>query len=189
MQTFLDFLPVIAFVLAYWFTDFETAIGVIMVAVVFQVAITWWLKREVNRMLLASALLVVVLGGISLILNNDLIFKWKPTVLNWIFAAVFLGSQFIGDKTIVQRVIQGVAKEEIALSRPEWQQLNLMWVVYFAVAGLANIVVAYSFSEAFWVNFKLFGLLGLTLAFLVLQALWLSRRGALKEAEHSQETE
>lgn len=189
MQTLLDFLPVIAFVVAYWLTDFQTAIAVIMVAMLIQVAVTWWIKREVNRMLLASATLVVVLGGISLFLQNDLIFKWKPTVLNWIFGAVFLGSHFIGEKTIVQRVLQSVAADEIELPAEQWQQLNLMWVAYFVVAGLANIVVAYSFSEAVWVNFKLFGLLGLTLAFLVMQAIWLSRRDAIKETEHRKETE
>lgn len=183
MQTLLDFLPVIAFVAAYYLTDFETAIAVIMVAVVVQVIITWVIKRTVNKMLLASAGLVVGLGGISLLLQNDLIFKWKPTVLNWLFAGLFLGSQFIGDKTIIQRVLQSVAKDEIRLAPRDWQQLNLMWVLYFIVAGAANIFVAYTFSEAFWVNFKLFGLLGLTLVFLLLQAVWLSRRDTVQETE------
>lgn len=176
MQALIDFLPVVAFVVAYWLADFKTAILVIMVAMVLQVAITWLLTRTVNRMTLASAGLVVVLGGGSLLLNNDLIFKWKPTVLNWAFAAAFLGSQFIGAKPIVQRLLQSVAKEEIQLPPRDWRTLNLMWVVFFLVSGAANIYVAYNFPENVWVNFKLFGLLGLTVVFVLLQAAWLAKR-------------
>lgn len=176
MQIFVDFLPVIAFVVAYWLTDIKTAIVVIMAAMAAQVAITYAVKRTVNKMLLASAGLVIVLGGISLLLNNDLVFKWKPTVFNWVLAIVFLGSRFIGDRPVVQRLMQSVAKDEIVLAARDWQRLNLMWVAFFVASGVANLVVAYRFSENIWVNFKLFGLLGMTLVFVFLQALWLSRR-------------
>ncbi len=178
MQALIDFLPVVAFVVAYWLTDFQTAIAVIMAAMVLQVAITWLLTGTVSRMTLSSAALVVVLGGVSLLLKNDLVFKWKPTILNWAFAAVFLGSQFIGERTIVQRLLQSVAKEQITLAPRDWRTLNLMWVVFFLVSGAANIIVAYRFPEHVWVNFKLFGLLGLTVVFVLLQAAWLSRREA-----------
>jgi intracellular septation protein len=178
MQAFVDFLPVVAFVVAYWLADFKTAVAVIMVAMVLQVAVTWLVKRTVSRMTLASAALVVVLGGVSLLLKNDLIFKWKPTVLNWAFAAVFLGSQFIGTRPIVQRLLQSLSKEEINLPPRDWRTLNLMWVAFFLVSGAANIYVAYSFPENVWVNFKLFGLLGLTVVFVLLQAMWLSKREA-----------
>lgn len=178
MQALVDFLPVVAFVVAYWLADFKTAVVVIMVAMVLQVAVTWLVKREVSRMTLASAGLVVVLGGVSLLLKNDLVFKWKPTVLNWAFAAVFLGSHFIGEKTVVQRLLQSVAKGEINLAPRDWRTLNLMWVAFFLVSGAANIYVAYAFPENVWVNFKLFGLLGLTVVFVLLQAAWLSRREA-----------
>ena len=94
MQALLDFLPVIAFVTTYWVTgDMSTAIGVIMGAVTLQVAATWLIKRELSNMLIASAVLVVGLGGLSLFLDNPLFFKWKPTGLYWIFAIAFLGSR------------------------------------------------------------------------------------------------
>lgn len=176
MQIFVDFLPVVAFVVAYWLTDIKTAIVVIMAAMAAQVAITYALKRTVNRMLLASAALVIVLGGVSLLINNDLVFKWKPTIFNWVLAIVFLGSRFIGDRPVVQRLMQSVAKEEIVLAAPDWQRLNLMWVAFFIVSGAANLIVAYRFSENVWVNFKLFGLLGMTLVFVLAQAFWLSKR-------------
>lgn len=176
MQVFFDFLPVIAFVGAYWLTDMRTAIAVIMAAVTLQVLITWLVRREVSKMLLASASLVVVLGGLSLLIDNDLVFKWKPTVLNWVFAAVFLGSQFYGDRPVIQRLIESVSEDELKLSADRWRRLNQMWVGFFTVSGAANLFVAYRYSEAFWVNFKLFGLLGMTLVFVLIQALWLSRQ-------------
>ncbi len=178
MQAFIDFLPVVAFVVAYWLSDFQTAMLVIMIAMVVQVIVTWLLARTVSRMLLFSAALVVVLGSVSLLLQNDMVFKWKPTILNWIFAGVFLGSQYIGDRPVVQRLLQAVAREELQLAPADWRTLNLMWVAFFAVSGAANLFVAYQFSESFWVNFKLFGLLGMTVVFVVLQASWLARRDA-----------
>lgn len=177
MQAFIDFLPVIAFAVAYWLSDFHTAVLVIMVAMVLQVAVTWLITRTVSRMTLVSTALVVVMGTTSLLLKNDLIFKWKPTILNWIFAVVFLGSQYIGKQPLVQRMLQAVAKEEISLAAADWRSLNLMWVAFFLVSGTANIYVAYNFPENVWVNFKLFGLLGLTVVFVLLQAAWLARRG------------
>ena len=179
MQPFIDLLPVAAFFVAYYLADFQTAIAVIMVAMTIQVILTRLLAGTVSKMLLASAGLVVGLGGISLLLQNELIFKWKPTVLNWLFGLVFLGSRFIGSKTIVQRLLETAAGNQIRLTTEHWRQLNLLWVVFFLFCGLANLFVAYRFSEEVWVNFKLFGLLGLTFVFIIIQTIWLHR--------HSQE--
>jgi intracellular septation protein len=91
-------------------------------------------------------------------------------VLNWAIAAVFLGSQWIGDKTIVQRMLGSAAE----LSRAQWNRLNQIWISFFVVVGGINLFVAYNFSEAFWVKFKLFGMLGLTVAFVIVQSIWLT---------------
>jgi len=177
MQALIDFLPLVAFAVAYWLTrDMHTAILVIMVAISLQVAVTWIVKRVVSSMLLASATLVVVLGGISLLLDDPLIFKWKPTVLNWAFGAVFLGSRYIGDRPIAQRILESVSKDDFRLSQDDWRLLNLMWVIFFLVSGAANIFVAYRFAEPVWVNFKLFGLTGMTLVFALIQGIWLGNR-------------
>jgi len=175
MQPLIDLLPVIAFFIAYYLADFQTAIAVIMATMSIQVVATRILTGTVSKMLLVSAGLVVGLGGISLALQNELIFKWKPTVLNWIFALVFLGSQFIGDRTIAQRMLEATVGNQFALAPRRWRQLNLMWIVFFLVCGLANILVAYNFSEEIWVNFKLFGLLGLTFVFIIIQTIWMNR--------------
>lgn len=176
MQALVDFLPVIAFVVTYWLTgDMSTAIAVIMGAMVLQLLGTWLIKREISKMLLASAAMVIVLGGISLVLDDPLFFKWKPTGLYWLFACAFLGSQFVGEKPLVERMMTSLSTDEMELPTVVWRQLNLAWVVFFLFAGAINIYVAYRYDEATWVNFKLFGLFGITFVFLVLQSLWLAR--------------
>jgi intracellular septation protein len=189
MQALIDFLPVIAFVLTYWFTgDMSLAIMVIMVAVVLQLGATWVIKRKVSNMLLASAALVVILGGISLLLDNPIFFKWKPTGLYWIFAVVFLGSTWIGEKPVVQRMLTSISEDDMELPDHAWRKLNFAWVVFFLLAGAANIYVAYNYEEATWVNFKLFGLFGLTFVFLVLQSLWMSRYLAEPDSSNEEDS-
>jgi len=114
--------------------------------------------------------LVLVLGSATLALRNPQFLYWKPTVLNWAIALVFLASQYVGAKPIVQRMMESAAQ----LTVDQWRRLNAMWVIFFAVIGALNIYVAYSFSEPTWVKFKLFGMLGLTLAFVIVQTVWLA---------------
>ncbi|MBT8421950.1 MAG: septation protein A [Gammaproteobacteria bacterium] len=176
MQALIDFLPVIAFVATYTATkDMSLAIIVIIAAVSLQVAGTWLVKREVSKMLLASAALVIVFGGISLATDNAIFIMWKPTVLYWVLAVVFLGSNWIGDRPIAERMMTAISEDPIDMPASGWRKLNLSWVAFFVIAGLANIYVAYNYEEATWVNFKLFGLFGLTFVFLILQSLWMSQ--------------
>lgn len=185
MQQLLELVPLLAFVGTYWATDLKTAIVVLMASMVALVAGTWLARRPVSRTLLASTVLVVVLGALSVFLDNPLFFKWKPTLLNWALAAVFLGSAFVGERTFAERILDSVAGASIRLDRPGWLRLNAMWVGFFAISGALNIVVAYRFPESVWVNFKVFGLLGLTVVFLGLMFWWLNLRGALVEPERS----
>jgi intracellular septation protein len=177
MQALFDFLPVVAFAVTYWITkDMKIAIQVIMVAIAIQVALTWIIKREVSKMLLVSAALIFVLGGISLFLDNPIFFKWKPTGLYWLFAAALFGSHFIGDQPLVKRMLLSMSAEDLSMPDKAWTKLNIAWTLFFVFAGCANIYVAYNFSEATWVNFKLFGLLALTLVFMIGQALWMHKQ-------------
>ena len=111
-----------------------------------------------------------MLGGFTLAFRNPTFLYWKPTVLNWLIAIVFLGSQWIGEKPIVQRMLEKAAE----LNPHQWIRLNQIWVSFFTFVGGVNLYVAYSYSEAFWVKFKLFGMLGLTLVFVIIQSIWLT---------------
>ncbi len=179
MQFVVDLLPVIAFFVAYKFAGIYVATAVLIVGVLTQTAVSWIRFRKVSPMLLASAVLVLVFGGLTLYLHNATFIKWKPTIVNWLFAAAFLASQFGRGKSAIQRMLG----ENVALPAADWTRLNLAWVAFFSISGALNIYVAYHYPEATWVNFKLFGLMGLTLLFALVQGVWIARRADQAEAE------
>ncbi len=147
------------------------ATAVAIIASILQVAIYWAKFRRFEKMHLFTLGIIVVLGGATLLLQDETFIKWKPTAVNWLFALVFLGSQFIGKKNLVQRMM------EASISAPEhvWLRLNISWVIFFITVGIANLYVAFNFDLDTWVNFKLFGVLGLTLLFVVAQGFYLVR--------------
>lgn len=178
MQLLFDFLPVIAFFVAYQLTkDIFVATAVIIVATIAQVSIHWVRKRRVNPMHLVSAGFVLVFGGLTLAIREPVFIMWKVTVVNWLFAAAFLVSSLaiFGGRPLVQRLLNATAAE-IQLTVPEWRRLNLAWAAFFVLLGAANLAAFQLLDEATWVKFKLFGLFGLTLAFLIAQAFWISAR-------------
>ncbi len=170
MQLLVDYIPLVVFILAYFYQDIFFATGMLMVAMPVVLVLQWLMTKKINKIYAASTVLVLVLGGATLAFRNPTFLYWKPTVLNWLIAIVFLGSQWIGDKTVVQRMLENAAE----LSADQWIRLNQIWVVFFSIVGGINIYVAYNFSEAFWVKFKLFGILGLTLIFVIIQSVWLT---------------
>jgi intracellular septation protein len=176
MQFLIDLLPVIAFFVAYKMAGIYVATAVLIVGVLAQTLVSWIRHRKVSGMLLTSAVLVLVFGGLTLLVHDATFIKWKPTIVNWLFAAAFLGSQFMKGPPIIQRMLG----ENVTLDPGDWTRLNLMWVAFFAASGVLNLWVAYNFDEATWVNFKLFGLMGITLVFALLQGVWIARK-----AEHS----
>ena len=182
MKLLLDFLPIAIFFGVYKYTgDMITATAVLIPATMIAMAYTWFKERRVEKMQLVTLVLVVLLGSATIIFNDKAFIQWKPTVVNWLFAAVFLGSQFIGSKTVIERIMGA----QISLDNSIWKNLNLAWVGFFIAMGAVNLFVAYNFSEETWVNFKLFGMLGLTLVFIVAQGIYLSRH--MKEPEGTQD--
>lgn len=173
MKLILDFFPVVLFFAVYKYTgDLIIATLFLIPATVIQVAIGYVMTRKVEPMPLVTLALVVILGGATVYLNDPVFIKWKPTLVNGLFAIAFFASAFLfGGKTIVQRLMGSA----VALNNDQWRALNNAWIVFFVASGIINLWVAYTFSEDTWVNFKLFGMLGLTLVFVVLQGLWMSR--------------
>ena len=170
MQLLVDFLPIIIFFVVFKLYGMYAATAAIIVAMAAQIAVQWFRERKVSKMLLVSGVLVAIFGSATLVLRNPIFIQWKPTIVNWLFAAAFLGSQFIGQQTLIERVMG----HAVQLTQTMWRKLNLMWVANFAFLGAANIYVVYNFDEETWVNFKLFGMLGLTLIMAVGQAIWIS---------------
>ena len=170
MQLLIDYIPIIFFVAAYFYEDIYFATAVLMAVMPVVVLVQWLVTRKVSKIYVASTVLVLIAGAITLVYRNPTFIYWKPTVLNWILAAVFLGSEWIGEKSIVRRMMESAAD----LTDKQWLHLNLMWVGFFIAIGIVNIYVAYAFGEEFWVKFKLPGMLGLTVLFVVIQSVWLA---------------
>jgi intracellular septation protein len=179
MQLLFDFFPLIAFFVAYIVYDLYVATATIIVVIALQIGYQWLRHRKVNKMLLISGALVAVFGGITLALRNPLFIQWKVTVVNWLFALAFLGSQFFGSKTFTERLMGHAVELEAAV----WRQLNTLWVANFAVLGALNLYVMYNFDEQIWVYFKTWGMIGLSLLMAVGQALWISSRAPDRSAD------
>jgi intracellular septation protein len=215
MKFLADFFPVILFFAAYKLYGIYFATGVAIAASVVQVSYGWFRKGQVEKMHLITLAILVVFGGLTILLQDRTFIMWKPSVINWLFGVVFLGSLLIGKKPIVQRMMESA----IDVPEPIWKRLNLFWGLFFIALGFLNLYVANDFFiaeqqlidltgvqqidfdncqsqfqgnqlemchtahalEESWVNFKLFGMMGLTLGFVILQAFYLARH--LREPE------
>ena len=182
MKLLFDFLPILLFFVAYKTAGIYVATAVAIAATLLQVGFTWFRSRKLEKMHLISLGLIVVFGGATLWLQNPLFIMWKPTILYVLFGAAFLGSQFIGEKTLVERMMGGMMSAPQAI----WRKVNLAWVVFFALLAVLNLYVAYNYSEATWVDFKLFGLMGLTFVFMLAQGLWLAKHATMLESDGAQ---
>jgi len=126
---------------------------------------------KVDLMLWVSLALVVVLGGLTVWFHSETFIKWKPSALYWAMGLALWLSQLIFGKNLLQALLGA----QLKLPAKVWHRLNFAWVAFFATMGVLNLWVAYNFSTAAWVNFKLFGALGLMLVFTIAQGLYLSR--------------
>ncbi len=199
MKQLFDFFPILLFFIIYkffldlpdewilavngWFPFMQMIPGeakhaiylatlIAIIATFLQVAITFLIKKKIEKMHIITLILLLVFGGATLYLKDPVFIKWKPTAINWLFAAVFLGSQFIGKKPLVERMMGHALEVHDAVV---WTKLNLAWVGFFIFSGVANLLVAFNFSEDIWVDFKLFGLMGLTIIFVIGQSFYLAR--------------
>jgi intracellular septation protein len=180
MKFLFDLFPVILFFIAYKFADIYVATGVVIVATIGQIAWVHFRHGKVDKMLWVSLGLVVFFGGMTLLLHDPTFIKWKPTVLYWLFATVLAGSALFLRKNLIRAMLE----QQVVLPEPVWLRLNLAWVAFFTVMGGLNLYVAYNYSESDWVNFKLFGGMGLMLAFIVAQGLLLAKYVEQTEKEN-----
>ncbi len=171
MKFLFDFFPVFLFFVTYYAYDIYVATAVTIAASFLQVGLFWYKFRRFEKMHVITLAIITLMGGLTLILQNEMFIKWKPTVVNWLFGVVFLGSQFIGKRPVVQRMMT----HAIELPDSVWMRLNLGWVLFFFAMGAINLYVVYNYDTDTWVNFKLFGMMGLTFAFVILQAFYITR--------------
>lgn len=171
MQFLFDFLPIVIFFITYKTFDIYTATLAAIGVCILQVGWTYYKGKKPEMSQWISLGLIALLGGATVIFKNEMFIKWKPTAVYWIFGLALLISQWIGAKPLMQRLLE----KNIELTRNVWKILNLSWSYFFLSMGGLNLYVAYNYNTDVWVNFKLFGTLGMTLVFILLQAWYLSR--------------
>ncbi len=187
MKLLFDFFPLVLFFGAYKFYDIYLATLVAMAASLAQVVFVRIRHRRFETTHLVTLFVILLFGGMTLLFRDDMFIKWKPTIVNWIFAVVVLGSQFIGKRTVLERLLGG----QMQMPSSIWKKVNVSRGLFFFISGLLNLYVAFYFRSHldeqirtdFWVNFKVFGLLGLTLAFSIIQMLMVARYISTKPPE------
>jgi intracellular septation protein len=169
MSQLFDFFPIILFFIAFKLYDIFVATGVMIAATLIQVGFNWFRHRKVETMQLVTLGLVVVFGGATILLHDEQFVKWKLSIVEWLMGLGFIGSQFIGEKPFVERMMS----KSLTLPDPVWRRLNLMWGLFFISVGFINVYVMFQFNTEQWVNFKTFGVPGLLLVFIALQMAYL----------------
>ena len=174
MQALLEFAPLAAFLVAYYLGGVYVATAVLMVGMAVLLIVDYAIHRRIPAMHSLSAVLVWIFGSATLVLHNQRFIQWKPTVFFWLAAAAFLGSFWVGKRTLAEQLMGPAMEAQIP--RSAWRRLNVAWVVFSVFMGALNLVVMFGFSERVWVNVHTFGFIALTLAFAMGQAVWIYKR-------------
>lgn len=184
MKQFIDFIPLLLFFIVFKLdprtVEFAgqsielggifSATGVLIASSVVVYGTLFAVQKRLEKGQWLTLAACLLFGGMTLAFHSETFLKWKAPVVNWLFALGFAGSHWIGDKLLIQRMMG----HAISLPAPVWRNLNLAWIAFFLIAGSANLFVAFTF-QSIWVDFKVFGSLGMTLLFLVGQGIYLSR--------------
>ncbi|MDY6920677.1 MAG: inner membrane-spanning protein YciB [Pseudomonadota bacterium] len=193
MKQFFDFFPVLLFVIAYYTSkDMILSTKVLLAASVVQIAVFWLWKRTVEKMHLGTFAVVLVMGSLTIFLDDPIFIIWKPSIVNWSIAAVFLISLLIR-RNLVRKAVEGFLKQtpHLKLQIPEknWGPLCLVWVLFFIALGVINLFVYFTYGEDFWVTFKLVGFSIINMVFFVGQFLYLSRYISETKTDSNQESQ
>jgi intracellular septation protein len=169
MKQLLEFFPILLFFIVFKIDGIYSATAVVMIATILQVAFMWFKYRKVETMQWVTLGLVTVMGGATLYFQDALFIKWKFSIIEWLFGLVFLGSQFIGKKPFIERMMS----DNMTLPDNIWKRLNLLWASFFIAVGFLNVYVMFHYSTDDWVYFKTFIAPGLMVAFIVVQMFYL----------------
>ena len=172
MKFLFDLFPLLCFFVAYLLADIFVATAAVIVATVGQVSWLWLRKRPIDPMLWMTLAIVLVFGGLTIYLNDNRFILWKPTILYWMFSVVLAVSALFLRKNLIKAMY---SKLELHLPDVIWSRLNWSWSIFFALLGVANLYVAFTYSESTWVKVKTFGLPTVMILFMVGQVLIISR--------------
>jgi intracellular septation protein len=170
MQLLVDYFPLLLFFVAFKLWDIYVATAVAIVASVAQIAYVRWRRGRIEVVHWLSLVVIAVFGGATLLLHDDTFIKWKPTVLYWLFGSILAVGRLVFGKNLI-----AVLLKDLTLPDPVWARITWSWVAFFAAMGAANWYVAFHYPTDIWVNFKVWGGIGLVLLFVLGQAFALAR--------------
>jgi intracellular septation protein len=184
VKQFIDFIPLVLFFIVYKITPqavdilghtfmvggIFSATAVLIASSIVVYGILYIRQGKLEKSQWLTLIACLVFGSLTLAFHSETFLKWKAPVVNWLFALIFAGSHFIGDRLLIQRIMG----HALTLPQAIWVKLNIAWIVFFLFCGAANLYVAFTYQD-FWVDFKVFGSLGMTLIFLIGQGIFLAR--------------
>ncbi len=184
VKQFIDFIPLLLFFIVYKIEpravdilDHSFMVGgifsataMLIISSIVVYGILFITQRKLEKSQWLTLIACLVFGSLTLAFHSEAVLKWKAPVVNWVFALAFAGSHFIGDRPLIQRIMG----HALTLPQAIWTKLNIAWIIFFLFCGAANLYVAFTFQD-FWVDFKVFGSLGMTLLFLLGQGIYLAR--------------
>ena len=179
MKMLMDFFPIVLFFIAFKLDGIYVATAVAMAATLVQIAWLYFRHGKVEPMQWVSLAIITFFGGATLLTHDETFIKWKPTILYWLMGGVLLIGQLVFKRNLLMKLMSA----QMRLPDPIWLRLLFAWVAFFAFMGLANLWVAFNFDTDTWVNYKLFGGMGLMLVFVLAQAVYLGRHIQLDETE------
>ncbi|MFT4633366.1 MAG: intracellular septation protein [Candidatus Pseudothioglobus sp.] len=180
MKQFIEFVPVALFVAVFFYSrDIYLSTMVLMGGVAAQVAFEYLTTQRVEKKTQIIFWISMLFGGATLLFRNELFIQWKPTIVNWLFAATLLGSQLFGRENLLKKMLGA----QMQLPAHVWQRLNLGWSLGFFIAGALNLVIAFNFTLDFWVSYKLIGGFAITLSYIILTVAYLAKGGYLQEPQ------
>jgi len=191
MKFLFDLFPLLLFFTAFKMYDIFIATGVAMGASFVQVGSYWLKNRRFETMHLVALGTIVVFGGLTLILHDDTFIKWKPTIIYWLMAGALLGSQYFGKKPAIEHLLGS----QVSVPRHIWLRQNMNWAIFFIVIGVLNLYIAFFYApeldaavrQDLWVKAKVFGFTGLTLFFIIVQAMLMAPH--IREPEEKEKKE
>jgi intracellular septation protein len=178
MKLLADFFPIILFFAAFKFAGIYVATGVAIAATVIQIAWLRFTRGKVEPIQWVSLAIIVAFGGATIALHDETFIKWKPTILYWVMGAILAAGQLVMRKNLLKSVMGS----QLELPEDAWRVMTWSWIAFFALMGVINLWVAFNFDTNTWVNYKLFGGMGLMVVFILGQAVYLSKH-VKEEAE------
>jgi intracellular septation protein len=180
MKFLFDLLPVILFFVGFKLYGIFAATAIAIGTTLMMIIYVKIRHGKVDKMLLVNGAIIGTLGGVTLLLHDQTYIMWKPTVLYWVGAATLLISNLFFKKNFIQQMMGKMLNPPVEI----WHKLNLIWVVFLVALGFLNLYVAFNYSLAAWVNFKLFGVTSLMFVFVVAQVAAL-RKHIIEPADES----